>query len=413
MIRVRGASRVPAPPARITPSSSRRWTWPSSATGRGRGEPFVAPRGSPAPPPPSNSTSWRLNSRRASTFGAPSLTEGLSTHHYTNRRRGRRTSARSMRSPGPRAGDAGLAVGPARALLLSLVPRRVAAGFGLITLTALVMLVAQAPADPVLRAEPARLGAGPLHPLPRRGAVGRLDLAVRGALLPAGAPGGARAATADARARGSSRAEQLQRQAVRSRRRLGELVQHAHVVPARHRLADRHRGAGPRPAAISAFWRRNSSLSSAPTTRDQRPRGAGMRAGLRRRGRRRVELRGRARGTARGAAARARTRRRRRARPSPDRPAGRARPPRQSHGQHHRREVAAGRMAGDDDARPVAAVLGRVAPDPGERRHQLQARCPRCSPPGRARSSAARPSRRRRRRAARRSDWSRLSSARQ
>jgi hypothetical protein len=32
--------------------------------------------------------------------------------------------------------------------LLSPVPRRVAAGFGLIALTALVMLVAQAPADP-------------------------------------------------------------------------------------------------------------------------------------------------------------------------------------------------------------------------------------------------------------------------
>ena len=33
-------------------------------------------------------------------------------------------------------------------MLLSFVPRRVAAGFGLIALTALVMLVAQAPADP-------------------------------------------------------------------------------------------------------------------------------------------------------------------------------------------------------------------------------------------------------------------------
>ncbi len=40
------------------------------------------------------------------------------------------------------------AVGTGLALLLSLVPRRVAAGFGLIALTALVMLVAQAPADP-------------------------------------------------------------------------------------------------------------------------------------------------------------------------------------------------------------------------------------------------------------------------
>ncbi len=42
----------------------------------------------------------------------------------------------------------GLLVGMAAAALLSLVPGRVAAGFGLITLTALVMLVAQAPADP-------------------------------------------------------------------------------------------------------------------------------------------------------------------------------------------------------------------------------------------------------------------------
>ena len=57
----------------------------------------------------------------------------------------------------------------------------------------------------LFRAEPARLGAGPLHPLPRRGAMGRLDLAVRGAVLPAGAPGGARAATADAAARLSRR----------------------------------------------------------------------------------------------------------------------------------------------------------------------------------------------------------------
>jgi VanZ family protein len=40
-----------------------------------------------------------------------------------------------------------LGVGTGAALLLSLVPRRVAAGFGLIALTALVMLVAQAPAD--------------------------------------------------------------------------------------------------------------------------------------------------------------------------------------------------------------------------------------------------------------------------
>jgi len=41
-----------------------------------------------------------------------------------------------------------LAIGTGAAMLLSLVPLRVAAGFGLIALTALVMLVAQAPADP-------------------------------------------------------------------------------------------------------------------------------------------------------------------------------------------------------------------------------------------------------------------------
>ena len=41
-----------------------------------------------------------------------------------------------------------LAIGTGAAMLLSLVPRRVAAGFGLIALTALVMLVARAPADP-------------------------------------------------------------------------------------------------------------------------------------------------------------------------------------------------------------------------------------------------------------------------
>lgn len=41
-----------------------------------------------------------------------------------------------------------LAVGAGAAALMSLLPRRVAAGFGLIALTALVMLVAQAPVDP-------------------------------------------------------------------------------------------------------------------------------------------------------------------------------------------------------------------------------------------------------------------------
>ena len=42
----------------------------------------------------------------------------------------------------------GVAIGTGAAVLLSVVPGRVAAGFGLIALTALVMLVAQAPADP-------------------------------------------------------------------------------------------------------------------------------------------------------------------------------------------------------------------------------------------------------------------------
>ena len=42
----------------------------------------------------------------------------------------------------------GVLIGTASAVLLSIVPTRVAAGFGLIALTALVMLVAQAPADP-------------------------------------------------------------------------------------------------------------------------------------------------------------------------------------------------------------------------------------------------------------------------
>ena len=41
-----------------------------------------------------------------------------------------------------------LAIGTGAGMLLSVVPRRVAAGFGLIALTALLMLVAQAPADP-------------------------------------------------------------------------------------------------------------------------------------------------------------------------------------------------------------------------------------------------------------------------
>ena len=42
----------------------------------------------------------------------------------------------------------GLALGLAAALLLAPLPRRLAAGLGLVVLTALVMLVARAPADP-------------------------------------------------------------------------------------------------------------------------------------------------------------------------------------------------------------------------------------------------------------------------
>ncbi len=54
-----------------------------------------------------------------------------------------------MPSPGrPQHALQALAIGTGAAMLLSFVPRRVAAGFGLIALTALVMLVAQAPADP-------------------------------------------------------------------------------------------------------------------------------------------------------------------------------------------------------------------------------------------------------------------------
>jgi hypothetical protein len=40
-------------------------------------------------------------------------------------------------------------------------------------------------------------------------------------------------------------------------------------------------------------------------------------------------------------------------------------------GQHHRRQVPARRMPGDDDAARVAAELGRVAPHPRERVHDL------------------------------------------
>ena len=81
---------------------------------------------------------------------------------------------------------AGIAAGAAAAALLTLLPRRVAAGVGLVVLTAAVLLVTRAPADPYFAQSLAGLGAGPLHPLPRRRAVGRLALAVRGNGLPAG-----------------------------------------------------------------------------------------------------------------------------------------------------------------------------------------------------------------------------------
>ena len=55
--------------------------------------------------------------------------------------------------------------------------------------TALVVLVAQAPADPYFAAQPAGLGAGPLHPLPRPGAVDRLAVALCRDGLAAGAAG--------------------------------------------------------------------------------------------------------------------------------------------------------------------------------------------------------------------------------
>ena len=149
-------------------------------------------------------------------------------------------------------------------------------------------------------------------------------------------------------------------------RRLGQLAQHAHVMSPGHRLADRHRGRPPRRGDALVLAQELLALVAADE-REQRP--------LRRRQSDRAEAfaprrrraAGRARGRARGAAARARTRRRATSAPftrSAGRSGSTARP---VGGEHHRREVAAGRMAGDDDARRVAAVLGGVAPDPGQR----------------------------------------------
>ena len=94
----------------------------------------------------------------------------------------------------------GMLVGVAAAAMLSLLPSRVAAGFGLIVLTALLMLVARAPADPYFAEslngwEQGRFIRfhGAAQWVGWALALCRLD-------LPAGAVGGARAAPSRARA---------------------------------------------------------------------------------------------------------------------------------------------------------------------------------------------------------------------
>ena len=81
------------------------------------------------------------------------------------------------------------------AALLSLalvwLPRRAAAALGLMALTALVGAGGPGPDRPLLLVQPAGLGTGPLHPLPRRGAVGGLVVALRGDAAPAGGDRGA------------------------------------------------------------------------------------------------------------------------------------------------------------------------------------------------------------------------------
>ena len=83
--------------------------------------------------------------------------------------------------------EAALAAGFIVALLLAWVPRRAAAGVGLIVLAALAVFAGRC----LLHRKPAGLGAGPLHPLPRRGAVDRVAVALRRDGLPAGPHRGA------------------------------------------------------------------------------------------------------------------------------------------------------------------------------------------------------------------------------
>ena len=82
-----------------------------------------------------------------------------------------------------------LALGALLAAGCALLEPRAAAGLGLVVLGALVVLVSQAPVDPYFAAQPAELGAGPLHPLPRPGAVDRLAVALCGHGLAAEPPG--------------------------------------------------------------------------------------------------------------------------------------------------------------------------------------------------------------------------------
>ncbi len=73
-----------------------------------------------------------------------------------------------------------LALGALLAAGCALLEPRAAAGLGLAVLGALVVLVNQAPVDPYFAAQPAELGAGPLHPFPWAGAVDRLAVALCG-----------------------------------------------------------------------------------------------------------------------------------------------------------------------------------------------------------------------------------------
>ena len=126
----------------------------------------------------------------------------------------------------------------------------------------------------------------------------------------------------------------------------------------------------PTPRRCASFWRRNSSLSSPPTSANSGRFGAGRATGLRR---------------AAAAASRCRSGARKgawRSGSSSNTPESDSAPFTRSAGrpgvdagpvggEHHRREMAAGRMPGDDDPRRVAAMRGGVAPDPGQRRPLL------------------------------------------